>query len=315
MRFREQYEILRKNQEKLTYKATQTNGGFKISGADSLFEAIREIDSLGIIDDEVAELEKVNIPLSIYTSPDGSIQISTNNNQFTSIIRRIRWKTEAVIKSMELSLPEQRENTLVIGLPVIDDFEKMEPFISRLTKSLQMISGNEKISNNEIKFQNFDTGSSWIEITFLAGPIALFLVGCAVDVCAKAANRYHEHKITKAAIKKMEVEEAAKQTIIKSLADGINQDIKAAFQEELSQSEEYDYDLSPEYLSRAQKGIEILSDLMADGTTIQAALNNVETIRETFPTVEEQIKLAQPLYLSRQHQIDTKESNESTSEE
>lgn len=315
MRFREQYEILQENVEKLTFKSAQNGSGFKISGADSLFEAIRNINILGIIDDEVSELEKLNIPISIYTSPDGSIQISTNNNQFTLIINRIRWKTNAVIKSLELSLPEQRENTIVIGLPAIDDFEQMDPFISNLSKSLEMIIGNEKISNNEIKFQNFDTGSSWIEVTLTAGPIALFLLGRAIDVCAKAANRYQQYKITKAAIEKMEVEETAKQTIIKTLAEGINDDIQAAFREELSKSSEYEYDISHEYLSRAEKGIKILSDLMADGTTIQAALNNVESIRKTFPTVEEQIKLAQPLYLSRQHQIDTTESTENTSEE
>ena len=215
-------------------------------------------------------------------------------------------KCEAVIDSLKLSLPKQVDNSIIIGLPNIEYFKDLDSLVKKINECLVLISGNDKISKNEIKFQNFDTGTSWIEVVMVAGPAAMFLIGSAVDICSKMAYRIQEHKLTKQAIKKMEHDSEIQRKIIEELGKGIQNDIQKGFTESIKKSDDdIDYDLSPEYLERAKKGLSMLSELMEDGTTFEAAKESLEFVRDSFPTLEDQKRLSEPTYLSGQKKIES----------
>lgn len=310
MRFRQQEEILVRNLPRLNIKTSVIGSGsaqqLQIHDASQLIEALREIYELGFITEEIIALKKLNIPLNLYVADGESIRITATSSQLSDIIDLIILKCEAVIESLNLSLPKQEDNSIIIGLPNIEYFKDLDSLVKKINECLVLISGNDKISKNEIKFQNFDTGTSWIEVVMVAGPAAMFLIGSAVDICSKMAYRIQEHKLTKQAIKKMEHDSEIQRKIIEELGKGIQNDIQKGFTESIKKSDDdIDYDLSPEYLERAKKGLSMLSELMEDGTTFEAAKESLEFVRDSFPTLEDQKRLSEPIYLSDQKKIES----------
>ena len=315
MRFRQQKEILERNLPKLTVKTSNVGTGtmtrLQIHSANQLIESLREINELGFITDEIIDLKKIGIPLNFYVVNDESIVISATASQLNSILDQIIMKCKAVIDSLNISLPEQEENSLIIGLPNIEYFSDLESLVKKINECLAYISGNDKLSKNEIRFQNFDSGTSWIEVVLIAGPPAVFLIGSAVDVCSKMAYRIQEYKFTKSAIKKMNHNSKVQDNIIKDLGKGIQNDIQKSFNESLKKSsDEFEYDLSNEYLARAKKGLSLLSELMEDGTTFEAARESLDYVRNSFPTLEEQKRLSEPITLLDQKKIEASSEEE-----
>ena len=296
MRFREQLTIINQNigDLKVEFETSQTLGvNFRhVINTKLLTKAIQNISTIGFIDNEIQAF----ISLGASLNPITNYQIGSEDSvTFQALIDKIKDKTEAVKSSIELSLPEQSENSISIGLPDYTHFNNIETVTETLNKSLSIICGIENY-RSEIMIQNFDSGSLWFEIVLTSSSTVGF-VGFIVKTSFSLVAHFRTLQMQKLILESMETETSQKS----KLYDGLNQIFDYQVRQTLENAiENENKQIDPEDISKLVKSMSMLIPLLEQGTTFAPASIQTPETQAEFPTIEAMKALAS------QKLIDTK---------
>jgi len=279
MRLREIKQILEENVDKLKVNNSSDVGGakYEITNFQDLYVAIRNIEQLAFIEEDIAHLDKMT---SIFHDKSAKVIIDgTGLKNLNEIIKVIKLKVDTVIMAIDVALPEQNPNSVSIKLPSYTDLSMVSDFIKEIDTILNLTLVDQYKGN--VKLQNFDTGSNWIEIILQNKDAVIFLgaiVGCTIKFMQSS---YLQWKQTEHTINALNTNEEAKQLILKSLGDTVNfqaQSHASALMKDFNIESSHQ-----EYHTELSYSIQKLAELMSHGTQIHTALNAPEETKEAFP--------------------------------
>ena len=290
MRFRYVEKIIEENADTLWefVKAplpTPNNGYLLIEKYSDLVTAINNIAALGFIKYELNELDEINGMLQKGTL-QGSINMDlTNYKSFRKICEFVYRESAAISILINELIPEQKPDSMTIGLPNYEEYSQLPKFFAKINKINDLLF-DEK-NSSEVKIQNFDSGSLWIELAFNASA-SLVIFGGAVSLASNCFLKIQHHRIVKkeidSAIEDSNQRQAIKATLTEKFISEIQSDTKLFLE---SNGEKP----NSERVAAVSKAIELLGDLMDQGTTFQPAYNAIESVKEEFPTIERLLDL------------------------
>ena len=296
MRFREQLDIINANIDaiKVDYKDINASTSKWVENTFELQEAIRNISVIGAFDSEMDKLNKLGFSLIAA----GKISVPQNSTvNYKSIISLIHSKASAIKTSIELSLPEQNQNSITIGFPNFENFSEMQETFSEIRKSTDILF-SVKGYQSDVKFQNFDSGTSWVEIALISSA-AVGFIGKVLKSLLSLVSQYQGIKANNLALNSMEMDNDIKKTILDGNKRILNHQVNRAIENAFSNDE----DLDPEDITKIAKASETLLGLLGKGVTFTPANSQIETIKSDFPSISELMKF-QPQKLL-EHGVDS----------
>lgn len=288
MRFREQLIIINQNIDdlKVEIEQSQTLGVnyTHVTNTKSLSRAIQNIASIGFLEVEIQSF----IDLGSSINPISNYQMGKDDTvTFIALIEQIKAKTEAVKSSIEISLPKQSENSITIGLPDYTHFKSVGGATEELSKSLSIICSIENY-RSEIKIQNFDSGSLWLEIVVGTSATVSF-IGFITKIAFSVVAQYRGLKMQKLSLESMEIEISEKDKLYKGIDEIFNYQVRQALENAI---ESEDKQIDSEDISKLAKAVAILTPLLEQGATFAPASVQSPEIKAEFPTMEAMKSLA-----------------------
>lgn len=187
---------------------------------------------------------------------------------------------------LNYSYPEQSKNSIIIKTTPLEYLADVKDFSNKLNKAMDMLVGSaEFLDDKEIRFQNFDTGSSWIEICVNTA-FAINVIAAAVRCALKVGIENSEYQAIKARLSRIKNSELNLQILESEYMESTRKVISKQFSEEIGKTNELD----EEYLNKAYKAIEILHELLQEGATFESSLKATEEVKKSFPTMPVKIK-------------------------
>lgn len=288
-RFRYTQQILKENVPYITdfIKRTHTyeSGFYHITEYSSLVEKIMNIGKLGFIDFELQEFEDSKIDLHVITT-NNKIKMDTNTyTRFKDICKFIQRESKSMLILINKLLPDQKENSITIGLPQYKEYFNVVDFFKKIKTITELIYHEE--SEEDIEIQNFDSGSLWIELAF-NGAASLTFFGGIVTLASNMFTKYQEHRVTNKQIELV-------MSNAEQLAD-IKKQLNDKFLSEIQNEATLFLDArgephTPEQITSITKAIVMLDELIDLGTTFQPAYNALDNVKEEFPTIQNLLDL------------------------
>ncbi|MGN8065681.1 hypothetical protein ACTCUF_03975 [Lactococcus lactis] len=286
MRFREQQIIIDDNFNNITLEV-QANGNntvYTVTNSLTLTKAIRNISIIGAFDIEINSLQKIGFSIA----PIGDITIQASLlSQVSTLINTIAAKAYAIKTSIDLSLPEQTENSITIGLPEYTQFQSVSYATTELTKALSIISGIENY-RSEINIQNFDSGSLWLEVC-VAGSATVGFIGFIVKTAFSLVSQYRGLQMQKLSLKSMDDEVSEKNKLYKGLEDIYKYQVRQTLENALTNENK---EIDSEDLNKLSKAVELIVPLLEQGATFAPASAQNPDIKAEFPAIEAMKALA-----------------------
>lgn len=131
-----------------------------------------------------------------------------------------------------------------------------------------------------MKFQNFDTGSNWLEILLDNKEAIIFLGGMVACTTKFIQESYLKFRQTQHTIKELNTDEEARKTILKSLEQTVKMQVESHasdLMKEFNIAESHQ-----EYHTKLTHSIKTLAELMSKGTEIHTALNAPQETKKSF---------------------------------
>lgn len=238
---------------------------------------LKEIN-VPLYDIELLKENKIAFGVNLYTSE----RVREENLSLT--IGKIEKGIEILNilnEGLKFSYPEQSENSIIIKTTPLKYLEDVKEFSTKLNKAMDMLIGSaEFLDNTEIRFQNFDTGSSWFEICFETA-MAVSLMSTAVRCALKMQIEISEYQVIKARLSRIKKTELNLQALESDHMERMRELISKEFSEVNGKPNELD----EEYLTKVHKSIEILHELLQEGATFETSLKATEEVKKSFPTM------------------------------
>ncbi len=286
MRLRVMKKILEENVECLSVQRKDLGGSkYEITNYRDLYFAIQNTAELGIIPSEFKKLED----LSFFHDKSQKIIIDSGSlNQLITIVNSINEQVVTVILAIKKAIPEQNENSVSIKLPEYNDLNSVSVFIKKIDTILkQTLVGKYK---GNIKFQNFDTGSSWLEIILENKEAITFLAAFVYKATEFTIKNYLQWKQAEKMIESsVGIEVKAREQVLKSLENTVQQQ-----SHHFASIQMKEFDISEgdqEYHTQLSHSIMEMAELLTQGTEVHPALDAPQEIQESFPNVEQTIPL------------------------
>lgn len=259
-------------------------GGMKyvdVTNYAELINAVTELQKLGFIDFEISELEKLGLKINFQSSNGATRMDSSVYNKFVTIIRYLQRETASVSILLEKQLPAQNENSLTIELPNYELYSDLAEGMKSIEKIFQLALPDK--AKDQIKIQNFDSGSLWIEIGLMSS-VSLGFIGGMVKVVSNIFVKIQQAKISQQQVEEAVSDSEQRQAVKEALKNKLIKDLESDSISFLnSQGED---DPSPERINEVAKAFEMLGDLMDQGANFTPAYNALETVKEAFPNQE-----------------------------
>lgn len=288
MRLRVMQSILVENVKnlKVEHKALNNNNQIEITQYPQLHLKLNELMKFKFLASEKDKLENT----VIYHNKNSRIIVDSNTlNEFSNIVNGIRNKVSTVIEAIDEAIPEQDENSLSIKLPEYVDLTNISSFI----KDINTILNQSLVDKYQgtIKLQNFDTGTNWIEVV-ISNADAIVYFGYIYKAATEIFRKeYLKWKQVEHSIKMLQIEEQAKQAVLKGLEDELN--AKAKLNAKMLMEKAEITANQHEYHTNLTKSIIKLAKYLSEGAEVHAALNAPEPVQEVFPDVQETKKLVE----------------------
>jgi coenzyme F420-reducing hydrogenase delta subunit len=280
MRLRYMEKILSDNLKKLNINATgnPNNGSLvDVKGISETVDAIMNLKELEFLQNDIQEIEKIK---PIFNSRIEPSVISTSDwNNFSSILNRIKEKSLAVLGASRQVICPQDENSISIKLPITSSLSEIKGYLELIDKAF-----NQAIVNNQIKgkveIKNVDAGSIWFDIAVGCG-LAVSLIGTLAWSAAVIRKKYYESEI----IKELAHAQIIKGDMLDSLQKGIDKLVNVICEEEAKSAlKELDVASNDnEFIERLKLTIKTFADLIDKGAEIQPSLTAPEEVTNLFP--------------------------------
>ncbi|MDQ8487306.1 hypothetical protein Q3F42_05505 [Enterococcus faecium] len=279
MRFRETKEIIDNNLNKLVFQASSTNNGnYRVENYSDLIFAINNIQPLGFIDKEIKALMSIKTPLNYQTALGSMTMDATTYQKFLKHVQTIIDKCEAIKTVIEISLPEQSDLSITVGLPDIKSIPELTDFYKKLSKIFTLYFEKDA---DKIEIQNYDSGSLWTEILFGSATIMMSF-GSLIKLCSHIFIKIREHKIAEMQFEELELDHEIKEELKRKLLDKALSDIESDVVTFLPEDNKTD----KEKIGNTSKALILLYELLDKGTTFETALKTNKKIKENYPSLE-----------------------------
>lgn len=261
-----------------------SHGGIRyldVTNYEELINAVKEIQKLGFINFEISELEELGLKIN-FQSPNGEARMEASVfNKFKTIIEYIQRETVSISILLAKQLPAQNENSLTIELPNYELYSDLAEGIKSIEKIFQLALPDK--AKDQIKIQNFDSGSLWLEIGLMSS-VSLCFIGGMVKVVSNIFVKIQQAKISQQQVEEAVSDSKQRQAVKEALKNKLIKDLESDSISFLnSQGED---DPSPERINEVAKAFEMLGDLMDQGANFTPAYNALETVKEAFPNQE-----------------------------
>lgn len=259
----------------------------RVTSPKSINKAINKIKKYGFIDNELDKLKKSY--LVIYENRDDTITVQKHIAEgYRRILEAIVSKVSAVLDAISYSLEEQKENMISVKLPPYTDLKKVSRFINDIDNFVRTVLPPNQ--QTEIKLNNFDTGSNWIELV-LSTSRDIIIIGEFIKYTTIFSKKYlsgsikNEKEIEQSDVLKDEV----RSVMLQGLKDLREQNAKLCVTD-LLQNGKIDVTEIGE-LQEYKNGLVIqmlkMGSYIVEGAEVRPALNAPEEVKEEFPQVEE----------------------------
>lgn len=302
MRFRETKEIIESNLNKLTIQADSRNSGYRVHNYSDLISAINNLRPLGFIEKEIGSLLAINTPLNHQSASGYMMMDNSTYTAFKKEIQLIIGKCEAIKTVIDISLPEQSDLSITVGLPNIKSIPELTDFYKDLSKIFTLYFEKDA---DKIEIQNYDSGSLWTEILFGSATI-MTSFGSLINLCSHLFVKIREHKIAKMQFEELELDHQIKQELKKKLHEKALQDIENDVITFLPEEDK----TNKEKIANTSKALMSLYELLDKGTTFETAMKTNEEIKESYPSLETMKSLPVSAKLKVDGPLPTLELNE-----
>lgn len=277
MRLRETRELLRKQRDNLELVYEQRKDGrISITGIEKLINNVNDLAKLGFLDPDIERLK--SIPNIYYgRSTDDLILIEPSLfNTLHGIFKSITEKVDAILKVIDISIPEQRENVISVKLPNYKEINELSDFFKNLDLALRCGLKVSEVNGN-YSLENFDTGSMWVDVFFSTSSLVFF--GKLLELAVNYRKSSTELEITRKHLELLDIQSEHQASLKEALENQLN--LLADQQLKLLQEDGQTYD--PDSLANIRKSIQLLSDLINKGTQFHPPLDAPKEVTQSFP--------------------------------
>lgn len=276
----------------ITSSSTGSNNTIQVNNLNEINTKLMQLDELGVFSSSIKKLEET-VP-DLFNYRGGTLNTSkTEFNNYQKIIREINIEISAVLTAIKMAIPEQDKYSISIKLPPYNNLKKVGRFI----QDIEVIFSQVLPSNlrTDIKLNNFDSGSNWIEVIVNNEQAMLFL-GSFVEVTLLFVKcKYINLVSTKSELEKSNKITGDDQSQASKVIDALIKESASIQVEEFLKDKDISDDRISDVLEYKQtlnlQMIE-LAKYLVQGAEIHPALNAPEEVKKEFPNADETRSLA-----------------------
>lgn len=290
MRLREIQKIIEENLPRLYNTDFEfiSGSGYKAKNYPEIFLAVLNIEKLGFIDEPYNSLIQSN--LLVNSSKSESVIFSQDRKKtFVTNINKIIYKSESCLELIKQNLHSEIEDkySVIVSLPDRElTFTEFNEIVGTLNDTLRFLKILPEFQS-DIKLSNFDVGSEWLVLSFLADK-AVKTFGRLTTIVQRTQVGIKQNKALDLQLESLELDAKTlsdfKEATAKANAK-INQDLARRF------LEEENLENTGEILNQMTKVIENTDKLMNIGVGFEAAITATNEVANSFPPLVEQKKL------------------------
>jgi hypothetical protein len=294
MRLREMQGILRENAPYLQTRieGMQAQSGqpaSRIYGRRGLLVALAHLTSIPAI----GGAARVLLQNPLLALEPGGDEVIILDNEFHSIknqLGHLKQRTSDLLAALDEALPKQDEHSLSIRLPDAPTLSEIDHTIGRL--GVIFDQPVQRLFGEPVRFQNFDTGSAWIEIVAASELILYFVIKLVeasqwyrsyeldLDNKAEVAKRF------KLDTKNLEALQATNEVLLKACAESMAKDLATKHAPDRA---------DPETVNATMNAIREFSVMIKQGAEVRLALNAPAAAQQIFPKNNPQLPGPPPM--------------------
>lgn len=278
MRLRIIRDIIDKEISFIELKATARNSNPKthqLTNADSLRNAINELDELGMFEEIIGILKKQ----SFYSHTTDSIVIP--DPEYRILLQKIpelKRVAEGISTAITQTIDENDENVISIKIPKPQNFEDLKITSDKLHKIFSQTLSADELKGG-IRIKNFDTGSYWVDIIASSKEIVAVIGGLAWSGVI-VYKKLQEGRILQQKARELKISNDAIEEIVDKTKEKTNEiaDMEANHLYKM-----FFKGKNNEQVERIKLALKELADLYSKGAEIHPSLNAENKVIESFP--------------------------------
>lgn len=283
MRLREIRSLLGKYSAEITFTdSSLSNGTIQVTGLEKTINTINKLSVLGFLDPDIKRLKKYPTIYSAKSPDDVMILNSKDYESIRKIVLTAKEKIEGFQTLIDNSVPKNEKDVVSIKLPQYEDLDDLSHFFKSLNLALKSGLLNDSIKGS-FKFQNFDTGSMWIDVVIGSAVIQFF--GKIIETAQNIQQKSIETQIMKQNLKNLKLQGDALEQIKVALDLQINTVVDAEIKN-LTGETQFD----PEALGELKLSVKTFAQLLHEGTQFHPQLNAPAEVVNSFPDIQSQIE-------------------------
>lgn len=247
---------------------------YNISNLKVIRETLNHIESLGLFQDVVRELQNS----VIFTTKNDSIRVqqieSAAIDNHLSLLKSL---AENFLKVLMSTVPEETTDSINIKLPPVNDFDELSKVSRELHLAITQVIYNDEI-NGQTRIASVENGSIWLNV--IVGTTAVTLIGSLVWSAAVIYKKIQEGKLLEQQIRGLKVKNASLEDILAAQKAETKLIIQA--EAEYLNSEFFQNDPAGN-IEKLKNSVTIFADLIAKGAEIHPALVAPENVSNLFP--------------------------------
>lgn len=218
---------------------------------------------------------------NLYSTAQDSLLISddrTRNalwNQANNIIR----KALLLVDIADSLVPTLTDTSISILLPNTHDLQSLTKSLKSIEKVISLLVSNKHI-NSEIKIENWEHGSFWINLT-VGSAAAVMIISSAVWSSAVISKKITEDKYLEQQVRLMQLKGDSIEDLVNTQKILLDKMIKNETQAIIDKHLDATTDV--EEFNRIEESIKLLSELIGNGTQVVPALAVPEEVQNLFP--------------------------------
>lgn len=217
--------------------------------------------------------------LQFFHNENDSFNIGLNDyNELTTSLNQIKVALPIVLEAFASMKFAENDKIVSIKLPKVSNLDDLAKTTSTLNTVFSQTLLNKKI-NGQVKFENFDVGSSWIDI-FVGSDQAIALVAGMVWSAAVIYKKMQEGKMFKHYVNGLTI----KNDSLKDLQKGQSELIDKLISTEATALHKKHFDdTDKDQIIRLTHSIKLLSELINNGAEVHPSLLEPEEVSNLFP--------------------------------
>ncbi|MCG2432178.1 hypothetical protein [Aequorivita xiaoshiensis] len=252
---------------------------YQLTNADTLQNAISELDELGMFDTIIEQLKKQSF--YSHTSSNNLVIPDQEYRLLAQKIPELKRIAEGISRAITQTIDDNDENVISIKIPKPQNFEDLKITSDKLHKVFSQTLSAEEI-NGGIRIKNFDTGSYWVDIIASSKEVVAIIAGLAWSGVV-VFKKLQEGRVMQQQARELKISNDAIEEIVEKTKEKTNEiaDMEANHLYKM-----FFKGKNNEQIERIKMALKELADLYSKGAELHPSLNAENKIIEAFPDFE-----------------------------